>query len=248
MPSHGPDPSTALRGGRGFPTTRWSLLAAGQGDDAAARAALEALARRYWLPIARTVRARWARSDDEARELTQEFFLWMLEGDLLRRADRSRGRFRAFVKAALENFLRDRERRRLAQKRGGERAHAPLWTDEGEALPLVDPRGRSPEELFDDAWRRALLAEALRELEQELEGRGKQVAFDVFRDYYLAADDVDYAALAVRHGIGRADVSNALMLAKRRFRALLRALVLETVERADDLEAELRWLLEDGAP
>ena len=41
----------------------------------------------------------WTEEKD-AKDLAQDFFLWMMESDFLSRADRGRGRFRVFVKVA----------------------------------------------------------------------------------------------------------------------------------------------------
>ena len=84
---------------------------------------------------------------------------------------------------------------------------------------------------------------ATEQLESELDALGKQVHFAVFRDYFLAnEDDLDYGQVAERHGISSTQVSNYLMYAKRRYRALLRTVVMETVSNPEDLEDELRWL------
>jgi len=234
-----------LRGTPAFPSTRWSELVAGPGqgdpDGAAARAAFEALAVRYWRPVAAYVRARGARDDDEARDATQDFFVWMLESGFLARLDRSRGTFRGFIKRTLKNFLHDLERKRRTVRRGGTRNLLPLSGAEGD-LDLPDPAGRDPEALLDDVWRQELLARALDGLEAELAARGKQRTFRVFRDYFLSEEELDYAAVAARHDMTGVDVSNALAAAKKRFRAHLRACVLETVGGDEDLRAELAWL------
>lgn len=229
-----------------FPSTRWSrLMADPAAGSVAAREAFEGLALRYWTPIAGYVRARFAKDDEEARDATQEFFLWMLEERLLERADPARGRFRGFIKRCLANFLHDRERRRRTSKRGGDRAFVPL---EGAAeLAIPDPAGRGPETVLDDLWRRALLEQARDALEAELAARGKTTVFAVFRDYFLSEDDLDYEAVARRYGLTPVDVSNALAFAKRRYRAHLRTAVLETVQADDDLRAELAWLFEEGS-
>ncbi len=237
---------TGAAGHRAFPSTHWScLLSRDESGGEASREALERLAGSYFRPVAAYVRARWARDDDEAREATQEFFVWLLEGDLLARADPARGRFRGFVKRCLANFLRDRERARRAVKRGGEHRFVPL--DGDEPLDLPDPSGRTPDEVLDDLWRRELFARAAAETERELVEAGREVVFAVFRDYFLAGDDLDHAAVAARHGLSRTDVSNHLARAKQRYRAHLRAAVLETVGGDEDLRAELAWLLGDDA-
>ena len=235
-----------------FPTTRWSrLLADPAADSAAARQAFETLAGRYWRPIAAYIRARWAKTDDDARDAAQEFFLWMLDRGFLAQADPARGHFRGFLKTSLENFLYDRQRKRRTVKRGGSRRVLSLANEEGDAdapLDLPDPAGRSPEALLDDLWRKELLAQAVDSLEAELRDRGKGVTFEVFRDYFLADDDLDYATVAKRYRISPVDVSNHLSYAKKRFRAHLRSAVLETVQNDDDLRAELAWLFEEANP
>lgn len=235
-----------------FPTTRWSrLLADPAADSAAARQAFETLARRYWRPIAAYIRTRWAKSDEDARDAAQEFFLWMLDRGFLAHADPARGRFRGFLKTSLGNFLHDLERKRRTVKRGGNRRVLSLANDQGNAdapLDLPDPAGRSPQALLDDLWRKELLAQAVDSLEAELRDRGKGVTFEVFRDYFLADSDPDYATVAKRYRITTVDVSNHLSYAKKRYRAHLRLAVLETVQNDDDLRAELAWLFEEANP
>ncbi|MFO0982339.1 MAG: hypothetical protein U1E76_11485 [Planctomycetota bacterium] len=83
----------------------------------------------------------------------------------------------------------------------------------------------------------------MRAVEAELRAQQREVVFQVFRDYFLdPAQDLDYHALAERHQISRAAVSNHLMHAKRLYRAKLTALIRETVVGRRDLEQELLWL------
>ncbi len=242
-------PDSQLQGTTGFPTTCWSrILAHAQGEGSGRAAALETLARLYWRPVYAYVRAKWGKAPDDARDTTQDFFLWMLEGDFLARVDRDRGRFRAVLKAALANYVVDRHRADTAAKRGGGRP--PLSIDA--TLPRVnlpDPHGRSPEDLLDDAWRREVLARAVDLLEEGLAREGKETTFAVFRDYFLnVGGDLDYAAVAARHGLTRSDVGNRLQAAKARYRETLRRLVAETVHGDEDLHAELAWLFGAAMP
>ena len=234
----------------GFPTTVWSRLgpaaapsAADAERESARRAALEDLARRYQAPAEAFLRASLARDADEARELFQAFFVHLLESDLLRRADPARGRFRAFFKVALRHFATDEHRRRAAAKRGGGARPAPL----DEALALTDARPEDPEAELDRAWRGGLIEAALERTRATFEASGRGAQFAVFRDYYLAEDELDYRALAARHGVTTTDVSNYLMRAKRAWREELRRAVLDTVSNPADLDDELRWLVEEPA-
>lgn len=232
-----------LRGAR-FPSTCWTDLLAGSAtSEARARQAFETLSRRYLRPVAAYVRSRFAKSDEDAFDRAQDFFLWMLESGFLARAERGRGSFRGFVKRTLANFLHDSERRARTWKRGGTRRFVPL---EGDGAPLELPDGgATPEDVLDRSWRRTLLTQAADALEAELAAKQKQRTFDVFRDYFLGEEDLDYAAVAARHGITTTDVSNALAFAKKRYRAHLKNAVADTVDGDDDLRAELSWLFEE---
>ena len=79
-----------------FPTTRWTLVVAdGNPKRKEARSALVSLCENYWYPLYAYVRRRGYQTD-EAQDLTQEFFLRVLGGRYLDRADPQNGRFRSF--------------------------------------------------------------------------------------------------------------------------------------------------------
>src|SRR6185295_11703533 len=102
-----------------FATTQWSVvLRAAQPDDSAARSALELLCRRYWFPLYAFARRRVSEVH-EAQDLTQEFFLRLLQKNSLASASPERGRFRSFLLVSLKNFLANEWDRTTAQKRGG---------------------------------------------------------------------------------------------------------------------------------
>src|SRR5438132_279043 len=83
----------ARRCGAGFPSTLWSVvLAAGDG----APAALEALAERYIAAIYAFIR-RSGRSKEDAEDLAQDFFAFLIESGAFSKANPFRGRFRAFL-------------------------------------------------------------------------------------------------------------------------------------------------------
>ncbi len=237
------DWETSLGGaGRDFPKTRWSrLLGSFEPGRLRERPAFEELARHYWKPIYAYVRAKWAKSNDDAKDMTQDFFLWTIESDFLSKADPERGRFRAFVKVALKHYLANEEEKRRRQKRGGGRPVVPL--DEMAVEPgLPDARSRTPEEVLDEAWRNGLIARAAELLERALRAEGKEVAFQVFRDYHLEGSDAGYRETAAKYGISEIDVSNHLMRTKQRLQAIMTDLVAETVQGEEELREELRSL------
>jgi RNA polymerase sigma-70 factor (ECF subfamily) len=229
-----------------FPTTLWSQILPGPGGDGRSRA-FEALARRYEGPIRSYLRAALKGGAREADDLAQEFFAWVIESRFLEKADPARGRFRGFLKVSLRRFAADARRKAGARKRGGDRTIVSLDGVEPHSLPITDPGARSPEAVLDEEWRAALVAQALERTESELRAAGRDVVFAVFRDYFLeATSEIDYRAVAARHGVSVVDVSNHLARAKKIFRSKLRDLVLDSVHGPGDLEDELRWLLEEG--
>ncbi|MBN1346315.1 MAG: hypothetical protein JXQ73_26745, partial [Phycisphaerae bacterium] len=89
-------------GGGRFPTTHWSLLAEVRGElTPAHRVVLNLMIERYWKPVYCYVRRRGFGNED-AKDLTQEFFSSWLQRDVFGRVDPSRGRFRSFMLACLD--------------------------------------------------------------------------------------------------------------------------------------------------
>ena len=102
-----------------FASTHWSLvLAAQEGDSAMASDALEKLCRTYWPPLYAFIR-REGYHEAEAKDLTQEFFLRLIDRELLKHLRHQRGKFRSFLLAFLKNFLLEQRGKAQAQKRGG---------------------------------------------------------------------------------------------------------------------------------
>src|SRR5512142_2247322 len=101
-----------------FATTHWSVvLATADQDSPQATAALEQLCRTYWYPLYAYLRRRgYAHAD--AQDLTQGYFLQLLEHRSYARADPKRGRFRSFLLAGLNYYLADQRDRATAAKRG----------------------------------------------------------------------------------------------------------------------------------
>lgn len=96
-----------------FATTRWTLVQRAVGDTLEARVALGELCEAYWHPVFRFLR-REGRDEEQARELTQDFFARLLARANVDGADPHRGRFRTYLLGAVKHYLadvRDHERR-----------------------------------------------------------------------------------------------------------------------------------------
>ena len=70
------------------------------------RSALAELCRVYWSPLYIFARRR-PHSADDAQDLTQSFFLDLLEHRALTGLDRLKGKFRSFLLASFQNHLSD---------------------------------------------------------------------------------------------------------------------------------------------
>ncbi len=113
-----------------FATTHWSLILSAANlnhGEQKARAALQELCQSYWRPIFSFL-CRRGYATQEAQDLTQDFFVMILESDWLQQADEHRGRFRSFLLKSLQNFLSHAHEKSGAVKRGG-RVEFISWDD-----------------------------------------------------------------------------------------------------------------------
>jgi DNA-directed RNA polymerase specialized sigma24 family protein len=226
-----------------FPTTQWGLVAAASAEGSAeARAALEGLYRVYCYPVYAFIRKRgYGRQD--AQDLTQDFFVHLLEKATLRRADSQRGRFRSFLLGALDHFLAHAAERAHAQKRAGGSQWVFLDDEVAEArYQLAAPTGMTAEKFFDARWAVALIEAALARLRAELDAAGKEQLLDALQGLLLGEADASYQQTADALGLSLGALKTAVHRLRNRYRALLREEVARTVTRPGDVEEELRCL------
>lgn len=226
-----------------FTSTHWSVvLAARDGEPDTVRKALEELARAYWPPLYAFIRRSGFR-EAEAQDLTQEFFLRLIEREMLQRLRHQKGKFRSFLLTLLKHFLQEQYGRSKAQKRGGRVAFVSL-EEINESGFLGEPVDHlSPDQIFDRRWAQALFQEALRRLRLEYVGLGKGDLFDCLKDFQPREPCApSYAQIGEQFGMTEAAVKSAVQRMRQRHRELLREEVARTVVRADEIEEELRHL------
>jgi DNA-directed RNA polymerase specialized sigma24 family protein len=227
-----------------FTTTHWSVvLSAGAREAPGSNAALEALCRAYWYPLYAYVRRRGYQAA-EAEDLTQAFFERLLEKNFLLGVDRTKGKFRSFLLAALEHFLANEWRHAHAQKRGGEFSFLSLddFSPERQYLQLP-ARGLSPEQLFEQQWATALLEQVLARLHEEFASSGKAALFEQLKTFLTGEKHAtSYGALAANLGMTEAALKMAVSRMRRRYGELLRAEIASTVSRPEEIDEELRAL------
>ena len=159
-------------------TTHWSVVGDFSLEETApdrAEAALTRLCRDYWPPLYRFVRQR-GYSRDDARDLTQGFFAYLMEKKAYSTPDRSKGRFRTFLLVLLKRYLGATAPISRRQKRGGEREDDfPRWRPVRRGRG-ADGRGaatRAPldeERCFEWNWAAALVGRAMEALSAEYRG------------------------------------------------------------------------------
>lgn len=246
-------PETATTGGQTpdrFVTTRWSVILSCADSQASAqtvRKALTQLCQIYWRPIFAFV-SRTGFSIEDAQDLTQDFFVMLLEGHLLQRADPSRGRFRSLLLKALKNFLNDARDKKRARKRGGDinfvrwdewMAEAPSQL----SISARDSEGWSPQKIFDVRWAATVVEHALSRLGEECERKGRRRVFDVLSSCLAAErEDVSYAGFSKVLGIPETTIKRLVHQLRKRYRLLLREEVAETLEKSEEIDDEMRYL------
>ena len=231
-----------LTGSSQFPTTRWTLVvAAGDPQRKEARSALVSLCASYWYPLYAYLRRR-GYSVDEAQDLTQEFFIRVLEGRYLDRADPERGRFRSFLLTSLKFFVADEEDRQRARKRGGGML-VPLEFSSGEERYQREPgHDETPERIFERRWALSVLDRVVERLRNEFVQHGRPEHFECLKVFLLGQSDAPYAALAREMKTSEGALKVAIHRLRKRYRELFRVEIADTVADPVEVEPELRFL------
>jgi RNA polymerase sigma factor (sigma-70 family) len=175
------------------------------------------------------------KNPDEAEELDQEFAVRFLRGDF-RRSDPDRGRFRDYVKRAVQNMISDHFRR----KKSSRTRNSPI------VEPAIDDPALSRfENEFVTSWRNDLLERSWTAL-AALEKTSGQPYHTVLR-FHVEHPELTSgkAAEKLSRLVGRlltaGAVRQAVMRSRRKFVDYLLAEVLESMDRPsqDELEEEL---------
>lgn len=229
-----------------FATTHWSLVVAAspeQASESQVAQALEMLCRAYWFPLYAFVR-RQGYAASEAQDLTQSFFVSFLQREGFARADPNRGRLRSYLLGSVKHFLSHEREKTRAQKRGGGARILDLDALDPETrYGLVPSQIENPEDCFQREWAREVNARALRKLQSEMERSGKGSQFEILKDC-LSGVELDREGAATQLGISSESVKVAVHRLRKRFRALLRSEIAETVSSTSEIDDEMRCLVD----
>lgn len=228
-----------------FPTTQWSLvLAAGRYPSGTnSNSALATLCQKYWYPLYAYARRRVG-NVDEAQDLTQAFFVDLLERKSIAVADPERGRFRAFLSTSFRYFLANQWDRARARKRGGDKSILSLDFAAGDSRYKMTPVDeQTPEKIFDRQWALQLLELVLSCLRQEYQNSGKDHQFDLLKRFITEKGSAaEYEAAGKELGCNSGAVQVAVSRLRSRYRGMLRNEIRQTVATEGEVADEIASL------
>ncbi|HKM57174.1 MAG TPA: sigma factor [Chthoniobacterales bacterium] len=229
-----------------FHTTRWSeILVAAQSQLPGSQAALSELCRLYWYPLYAFARRR-GQGPHEAQDLTQGFFLHLLEHRALKQAQPLKGKFRSFLLASFQNFILDEASRARCLKRGGNREFVFLDAQDAESRYLLEPADfLTAEKIYDARWAMTLLGRAVERLRQEYATRNEMSRFAVLQLFVGVGEDktppsYEEVAKSLRVSVGAA--KTLIHRFRKQYAAILREEIGRTVTDPADIEQEIHAL------
>jgi len=197
-----------------FQPTAWTVV---RGAREGSRDALDRLIAVYWKPVYFFIRRR-GHDVETAKDLTQGFFGSLLERDFFGAVSADKGRFRSYLLGALSHYLSDDYDRSRAQKRGGDFNFVQAELE----LPSTEP---TPDQAFRGRWAKEILARAMTRLRGE-----------------VAAEDLALLSGQARPDLSVTDRKNRLFRLRARLRNCIREEILPSVDRAEDVDSEIREL------
>jgi RNA polymerase sigma factor (sigma-70 family) len=224
-----------------FVTTRWTLLE--KAADGGNEEALETLIQIYWQPLYRYAR-RMGKSIEDAEDLVQGFLAHLIEKQGLSQIDQNKGRFRAFLLASFNHWMRNDWKFQSREKRGG--GVSPLsfdWEDAETGLKIEVADKRSPDREFDREWALTLLNKVLEDLQTALKTEGGASQFQTLKPCLtIDSQQIHYAELAAELSMSEGAVRVAVHRLRKRYRHLLTSEISRTLSREGNLEEEMQAL------
>jgi RNA polymerase sigma factor (sigma-70 family) len=233
-----------------FPATRCSLIrAAGNPDPAIRRQATDSLIVTYWKPVYKYIRIKWKQSNEDAKDLTQAFYVRALDKGFFGRFDPTKARFRTFLRLCVDRFVAKRQRAARSEKRGGQTILLSLDFDGAdEELRRSAPEPEMDmDHFFRQEWVRGLFELAVADLRRQCAASNKDTHFALFQRYDLENRDarhenLTYARLGQEFGLSVTKVTNHLAFVRRQFRQLILDRLAATTATEEEFQYEVRLL------
>jgi RNA polymerase sigma factor (sigma-70 family) len=228
-----------------FVTTRWTRVIAAGGTGENASAALSELCGQYYQPVVTFLRCS-GHPEDHARELAHEFFARLLANPSIGNADPTRGRFRSYLLAAVKHFVADQRDRANAAKRGQRLEHVELKpaTDTSPGVDPPDETLRSSEKEFDRQWALTILGQALDQLAEEHAATNRSGLLEILKPWLTGdSEALTQKEAAEQLGMNEGAIKVAIHRLRKRFRALVKDAVAQTVPDEANVNDELSYLI-----
>jgi RNA polymerase sigma factor (sigma-70 family) len=231
-----------------FRTTHWSVvLRSANSQVPGSRTALADLCQLYWYPLYAFVRRRGYSAED-AQDLTQGFFLSLIDRKALRQVTPLKGKFRSFLLASLQNYLSNQFDRQHSLKRGANIEFVPLDFESGEDRYQSEPAGTlTAEKIYDARWAMTLLGQAMSRLRDEYAEQGKGATLQAllpFLDPGNAGTLPSYEQVAAQLQVSLGSVKTLIHRLRKQYTALLREEVARTVGDPAEVDEEIHALCE----
>jgi RNA polymerase sigma factor (sigma-70 family) len=222
------------------------VLLSAQSQAPGFQVALGELYRIYWYPLYAYIRRR-GHTPEEAQDLTQGFFLHLLEHKTLGRADPLKGKFRSFLLGSLQNYISTQIERAQCVKRGGRMEFVHLDLQDAEDRYRLEPvDALTPEKVFAARWAAALLAEVMNRLSRECVAHGKATTFEALKVFLDPNSNKlpPYEQVAHQLNVSVAAVKTLIHRLRRQYTAFVREEISRTVSDAVDVDVEIHELCE----
>ena len=204
--------------------------------------ALAGLCEAYWYTLYVFVR-RMGRDPEDARDLTQGYFLRLMEKDYLDDVREEAGKFRSFLLASLKHYMANVRRDAAAIKRGGGQQVMSLDLDTAEDRYRLEPiDDQTPDRAYERRWAMAVIERAQARLRDEFEAAGKSRHYALLgahlsgagRPYVEIAEELETSEAAVKMSVSRI---------RRQFGKTLRDEIADTIDDPGEIDAEVKYLL-----
>lgn len=233
-----------------FATTQWSqVLAARDGVGTASQQALAELCEAYWSPLYVFVRCQ-GHDPEEARDLTQGYFAYLLEKDILQDVEPQAGRFRSFLLASLKHFVANEWRRQRTLKRGGGTTTISLDAGAAEKSLRLEPMDQfTPEQAYERRWALTVLERAMNGVEADWVEAGRGRRFRLLKAHLVGQEPrPPLRELAQELAMTEVAVRGALHRLRRDYGQRIRDEIVETVVGPGEVDDEIRHLLSVVGP
>ena len=226
-----------------FPPTMWTQVMKMRDDTnpGEAQRILNRLCQTYWQPLFQYAR-RVGNPAEQSKDLTQGFFIHLLDKGLFEMADRERGKLRTLLLTAFNRFIRGEFDKATAQKRGGPDGTLSLdaFDDAESNYQLEADDSAAPEFIYDKRCALEVLTAALQRLESDNEKAGKLPQFTSLRQFItVSGNEQSYTIEASKLGVTLGNYKVMVQRFRHQFKEALKGAVRDTLpENATDDELQ----------